>query len=160
MPGGSNDSSLQFIRLNGHQRQLARTIAHEMMHCLEASHFGVMGSRPFKNIPLWKWEGYPEYIAYRSYRLNEDSLLLINLALLDSLKNETYYPVEVSTDEGKSFTGLDYFRWWLMIKYCMDIKGMSLIQIMKDDVQSDKVYAGMMNSYRNNHHSFSPPSGP
>ncbi|MES1216885.1 MAG: hypothetical protein ABUT20_15320, partial [Bacteroidota bacterium] len=141
---GSNDDSLQFMQLYGRQRQLSRTIAHEMMHCLEAKRFGLFGSRPLKNIPYWKWEGYPEYIGYRSSLYDEHLILLKNLATLDSLKNETYAPVEVDTDEGKSIAGLDYFRWWLMIKYCIDVKKMSFVEIMKDEVQYDNILAEMM----------------
>ena len=157
---GSLDSALQFIHFNGYQRQLARTIAHEMMHCLEANRFGLFGSRPLKKIPHWKWEGYPEYIAYRSSLYDEDSLFIANLKIADSLKNETQYPAEVNTDEGKSITGLDYFRWWLMVKYCMDVKKMSFTGIMKDNVRYDAVYNEMMNWYAGHRYTFSPPSGP
>ncbi|MES1222855.1 MAG: hypothetical protein ABUT20_45605 [Bacteroidota bacterium] len=157
---GKTDPSLQFIHYNGYQRQLARTIAHEMIHCLEANRFGLFGSRPLKKIPHWKWEGYPEYIAYRSSLYNEDSMFISNLKLLHSLKNETYCPVEVNTDEGKSIAGLDYFRWWLMIKYCLDIKKMTFIQIMKEEISDDSVYKEMMRWYADYRKSFSPPSGP
>ena len=156
---GENDSALKYIRYNGSERLLARTIAHEMIHCLEASHFGLFHSKPLKNIPNWKWEGYPEYISYRSSLFNEDSLLIANLFVLDSLKNEKRNLAEVNTDEGKSITGFDYFCWWLMIKYCMDIKKMSFIQIMSDDIKYDTVYNEMMEWYKT-HHSISPPSGP
>jgi hypothetical protein len=157
---GTSDSSFGFIYRNGYKRRLSRTIAHEMIHCLEAKRFGLFGSRPFKNIPYWKWEGYPEYIAYWSSLYNEDSLLMCNLRRLDSLKNETYAPVEVDTEEGKSFAGLDYFRWWLMIKYCIDIKKMSFKNIMKDEVKYDAVYSEMMSWYAGHRSSFSPPQAP
>jgi hypothetical protein len=149
---GVNDSSFTFMKLNGYNRQLARTIAHEMMHCLEAKRFGLTGSRPLKNIPNWKWEGYPEFIAYRSSLYKEDSLLIANLALLDSLKDQPLYVAMVNTDEGMSVAGMDYFRWWLMIKYCMDVKKMTFIQIMKDEVKYDDVYREMMEWHRSVHH--------
>ena len=157
---GQNDDSLQFIKLNGHYRQLSRTVAHEMIHCLQANRFGIFGSRPVKNIPQWKWEGYPEYVSYLSTKHPEDSILLQNLPLLDSLKNETHYPVEIETDEGKSFAGLDYFRWWLMIKYCVDIKGMHFTDIMEEEVQFNTIYDEMMNWYWNDQGALSPPGGP
>lgn len=158
---GTTDSSFGFISLNGYKRQLARTIAHEMMHCLQANRFGIFGSRPLKNIPYWKWEGYPEYISYRSsVHYNEDSLLIVNLGRLDSFKNHSYAPVEVDTDEGKSFAGLDYFRWWLMVKYCIDIKKMSFADMLKNEVGYEAIYTEMINWYANHRYSFSPPSGP
>ncbi|MES1222522.1 MAG: hypothetical protein ABUT20_43910, partial [Bacteroidota bacterium] len=98
--------------------------------------------------------------GYRSSLYDEHLILLKNLAILDSLKNETYAPVEVDTDEGKSIAGLDYFRWWLMIKYCIDVKKMSFVEIMKDEVQYDNILAEMMDWYKKNQLSFSPPSGP
>ena len=157
---GENNAALEFIHLNGHQRHLARTIAHEMIHCLQANHFGLFHSRPLKNVPYWKWEGYPEYICYRSTGLKEDSILISNLAIMDSLKNATYAPVDINIEEGKSFAGLDYFRWWLMVKYCMDINGMTFAEILKDDVKYDTVYKEMMDWYYKNHKRASPPAGP
>ena len=72
---GTTDDSLKWITLNGYNRHLARTIAHEMIHCYEVHKLGMFHSRPFAKIPIWKWEGYPEYICYRSFCKDEKKVL-------------------------------------------------------------------------------------
>jgi hypothetical protein len=144
---GTMDATNQFIQLNGGQRHLARTLAHEMIHDLQAHRFGLFHSRPLKNVPLWKWEGYPEYIAYRSSAKDEKKILLDNIGRLVNLRENSWSPVEIDIDEGKSFAGLDYFRWWLMIKYLVDIKHMSYKCILEEDIKYDAVLAGMRSWY-------------
>ena len=144
---GKMDAANQFIELNGRQRHLTRTLAHEMIHDLQARRFGLFHSRPLKNIPLWKWEGYPEYIAYRSSVKDEKKILLDNITRLVSLGDGSWSPVEIDIDEGKSFAGLDYFRWWLMIKYLVDIRQMRYECILEEDIKYNAVLAGMLSWY-------------
>jgi hypothetical protein len=159
---GAIDNSNQYLLLNNHQRHLARTLAHEMIHDLQAHRFGVFQSRPVKNVPVWKWEGYPEYIAYRSTIENEPCILLENIFILQTHANESSFPIEINIDEGRSFAGLDYFRWWLMVKYLVDIKQMNFAAILKDEVKYEIVYADMLHWYHQqiNNQAFSPPAGP
>jgi hypothetical protein len=144
---GKLDETNQFIGLNGYNRHLARTLAHEMIHGLQAHKFGLFNSRPLKNVPVWKWEGYPEYIAYKSGIKNERKILVDNISRLLSFGNSSWYPVEVDIDEGKSFAGLDYFRYWLMIKYLIDIKHMNYASVLEESIKYDIVYADMLHWY-------------
>jgi len=42
---------------------LTYLLAHEMIHCLQASKYGLMKFNPFKHPAFWKLEGYPEYVS-------------------------------------------------------------------------------------------------
>ncbi len=127
---------------NGYQRQLARTIAHEMMHCLEANRFGLTGSRPIKNIPNWKWEGYPEYVARRNpdqTNLNNNIRKLLETANTD---NNDWMKFADSTE---TLVAFEEYR--LLIQYCIEIKQMDFEAIMKDTTDEKTIKQQMMNWY-------------
>jgi hypothetical protein len=46
------------------KRDLVQTITHEMVHCLQLNKYGMLKQNPIHHPPIWKLEGYPEYIAY------------------------------------------------------------------------------------------------
>lgn len=145
---GSIDNDLQFINLNGYQRHLARTISHEMIHCFQNNKYGLFGSRPFKDVPVWKWEGYPEYISNKSTLKDERTILIENIQrLVEYEKKNSLEWLEIEVDEGKSYLGIN-FRNWLMVKYLMDIKKMKLDDMMKDEVKYDAAYNEMLQWYK------------
>lgn len=145
---GSMDTALQFIHLNGYQRQLSRTIAHEMIHCLQYNKYGLLSSRPLKDVPIWKWEGYPEYVSNKSTLKDEKTILIENIKLLiEYVKEDSLEWVEIEVDEGKSYLGIN-FKNWLMVKYLMDVKEMKLDDLMKDEIEYDGAYKNMMEWYK------------
>ena len=157
---GVTDESLKWITLNGYNRNLARTIAHEMIHCYEVNKLGLFHSRPFANIPVWKWEGYPEYICYKSSIRGEKEILTdaIKKYLLDKDKSE-FSRAMVDTDEGESFAGQDYYRFWILVKYLFDIKKINFDELIKESVKEDSVYEQMMQWYKNEQDHSLPLSG-
>lgn len=144
---GSIDTALNFIHLNGYKRQLSRTISHELIHCFQYNKYGLFGSRPLKDVPIWKWEGYPEYISNKSALKNERTLLIENIKRLMEYELENSLEwVEIEVDEGKSYLG-NNFRNWLMVKYLIDIKGIRLNELMKDKIKYNAVYTEMVRWY-------------
>ncbi len=142
---GKSDSALNFIHLHGYQRHLARTIAHEMIHCLQYHKYGLFRSRPIKDVPIWKWEGYPEYVAYKSAVKNEKTILIENISrLIEYEKDQKFHWVSIEVDEGTSFAGINYFRSWLMVKYLLDVKQLKFDDVIKDKVEFDKVHDEML----------------
>jgi 23S rRNA A1618 N6-methylase RlmF len=67
------------------EEKLTIVIAHEMIHCLQASKYGILKFSPFKHPEFWKLEGYPEYIskqnelASKNYNLTSDVDRYLNL---------------------------------------------------------------------------------
>ncbi len=142
---GVTDDSLKWIALNGYNRNLARTIAHEMIHCYEVNKLGLFHSRPFVNIPDWKWEGYPEYISYRSSINDEKKVLTdaITKYLLNKDKSD-FSRALVNTDEGESFAGKDYYRFWIEVKYLFDVRKFNFDDLLKTSLLEEKVFDEMI----------------
>jgi hypothetical protein len=147
---GVTGDSLKWITLNGFNRNLARTIAHEMIHCYEVNKLGLFHSRPFAKIPVWKWEGYPEYISYRSSIRDEKKVLIDAIQKYNLNKdNNDFSWAMVNTDEGESFAGKDYYRYWILVKYLCDIRKFSFDELIKTSLTEEKVYDEMMQWFKN-----------
>jgi hypothetical protein len=158
---GATDDSLKWVSINGYHRQLARTIAHEMIHCYEVNKLGMFHSRPFANIPVWKWEGYPEYISYKS-SINDEKKVLTDAIQKYNLNkdNKDFRWAMVNTDEGESFAGKDYYRFWILVKYLCDIRKFSFDDLIKTSLTEEKIYDEMILWYNNQAKAVSPPAGP
>ncbi|HEY5406218.1 MAG TPA: hypothetical protein VIJ92_03985 [Ginsengibacter sp.] len=136
-----------YVELNGYKWNLTQLLAHEVTHCLQFDNLGFWKSSPLGKIPTWKKEGYPEYIA----RQNSDQT--------DLLKNIERLIEKQKTDKDNwgisfadsTFVGKDYYGWWLLMQYCMDIKKMTYKQVLKDTTTETEIKKEMMNWYYKNH---------
>ena len=112
--------------LNGRSWNLTELIAHEMVHCHQYNSLGLLKSKPFANIPDWKWEGYPEYIARTR---------LSNKELAEEIKNLQKHNMEnpLAWIELKDGTGtiLSYYQAWLEVSYCISVRKISYAQLLK-----------------------------
>lgn len=140
---GTPDETFQWIMLNGYNRQMARTVAHEMIHCYQYNALGLFHSRPLKNIPIWKWEGYAEYVCYKSSKKDERTMLLDNIKRLLTYQNENYQYAETIVDEGPTFLGTSYLKFWLMVKYLIDVKGLTFRQLLDRNISEAKTFEEM-----------------
>jgi hypothetical protein len=114
------------------KRDLTLTIAHEMVHCLQMKKYGLLKFNPIHHPPLWKQEGYPEYIVNRNDTAN----------FVETVKMLRNYEVQKATWvelQPGHFDPIIYFKGRVMIKYLMDIKGMSYEQLLHDDVKEEVV---------------------
>lgn len=146
---GSTDASLTWLQLNGYNRHLARTIAHELIHCYQAKKLGLFKSNPIAGIPHWKWEGYAEYICYKSAVKNETRVLYEAIAKYEAEKDKDDFAWStVNIDEGESFAGKDYYRFWIMVKYLSDIKRFNFDQLLKTDMTEEQVFGEMIKWYK------------
>jgi hypothetical protein len=146
---GTTDASLTWLQMNGYNRHLARTIAHELIHCYEAKKLGWLKARPFGNIAMWKWEGYAEYVSYRSSIKNEKQVLMDAIRKYEEGKDkESFAAAMVDIDEGTSIAGKDYFRFWIMVKYLVDIKQVGFNELIKASIEEKSTYSEMIDWYR------------
>lgn len=140
---GKADCKDNFVEVNGYRWNLTQLLAHEITHCLQFNKLGLWKSNPIAKIPNWKWEGYAEYISRR----NEDQK--------DLLKNITHF---ISTDKDSWAIGFpdgtiaprEYYEYWILVQYCMDIKKMSYEEVLADKPEEQLVREQMMNWYRKN----------
>lgn len=105
--------------LNG-TRTLGGTLAHECTHTLLENRFGFVGCRA---MPAWKNEGYCDYVAdQHAY----DAVL--GLSLLRRRRS----------DPAPAFV---YFKYWLAVKYLMDVRKLTVDQLISDTESLDEVVA-------------------
>ena len=125
------------VELNGYKWNLTQLLAHEMTHCLQFDKLGFWKSKPIANIPNWKWEGYAEYIS----RQNADQKdLSKNIERLIVTGKENW---EIKFDDN-SIAPREYYDYWTLIQYCMDIKKMTYKQILTDTTSEQIVRQEMM----------------
>ncbi len=132
---GNMNAASNYVELNGYKWNLTQLIAHEITHCLQYNKSGLLHANPIARQPKWKWEGYPEYVA----RKHEASLV----------KNITYLLQTEQTDNNNWITFNDstgtvipYYKYWLLVQYCIDIRKMTYDHLLKDTSQESRVTAG------------------
>lgn len=142
---GESDFKLNHTMLNGYQWNLEQLIVHEAIHCYQFNAFGFWGSNPVSNYPNWKWEGYPEYIA----RQNPDQLEFHEniKKLVNAKKNKK----GVIHFQDGTIASTNYFRDWLLVKYSMEIKGMSYKGLLENTIDQNSLENEMINWSRNTH---------
>lgn len=137
---GTMNCKQNHVELNGYKWNLTQLLAHEMTHCLQFDKLGFWKSNPVANIPNWKWEGYAEYVSRQS---NDQKDLVKNIDRLEKASKNSW---EI-TLEGNTIAPVEYYKYWTLIQYCLDIKGMSYQQLLSDTASELKIRNEMTNWY-------------
>ena len=134
---GNTNFKDNYVELNGYKWNLAQLLAHEMTHCLQFDRLGFWKSKPIANIPNWKWEVYAEYIS----RQNADQKdLSKNIErFITTGKNNWAIKFADSTIAPR-----EYYDYWTLIQYCVDIKKMTYNQILADTKSEQTVRQEMI----------------
>ncbi len=140
---GNPDYKNNYIEIRGYKWNLAQLLAHEATHCLQYDKMGLWKSNPIAQYPTWKWEGYPEYVARQNPDQKDLAKNIERLINTEQINNNGWIYFADSTG-----TVITYYKYWLLIKYEMDIKKMTYIQILKDTAQEETVRKEMMNWYK------------
>lgn len=141
---GTADYRENTVELNGYKWNLTQLLVHESIHCLQFHALGLLKSNPIGNIPRWKNEGYPEYIA----RQGSDQLdLAQNIERLLHAEKEDINGWDIKFKDNTSVSR-QYYRYWLLAQYCMDIKNMSYAQILSDNTDEDAIQKDMTAWYK------------
>ena len=101
---------------------------------------GTYVSKPIAHIPMWKWEGYPEYVA----RKNKASLIKNISHLIETEKTDNNNWISFGDSTG---TVIPYYKSWLLVQYCLDIRKMTYTQLLKDTTQEALLTQHMMKWY-------------
>lgn len=122
---------------------LTYLIAHEMIHCLQENKYGKTTFNPFLPPPIWKLEGYPEYIV-RQPRLSAESYYLteeINRYMdLEAQSTDLFMAIE----EGGCKVPRYYYKSRLMTEYLMNVHHLSYNQLLNDTTSEEHIYAAML----------------
>jgi hypothetical protein len=134
---GTANFKEDYLELNGYRWNLTQLLAHEMTHCLQFDKLGFWKSKPIANIPIWKWEGYAEYVSRQN---NDQKDLSKNIErLIATDKNSWAINFSDNTSAPR-----EYYDYWTLIQYCMDIKKMTYKQILADTTSEQTVRQEMM----------------
>lgn len=136
---GNTNYEQNFTDLDGYRWNFSQLLAHEAVHCQQYDRLGFRKSGPFSNIPEWKREGYPEYIA----RQNSDQTDLVRNInrLLETEKQDNNG--WISFDDGTG-TVIHYYKYWLLTQFCIDIKKMTYNNLLQDNKSEEEVAREMM----------------
>jgi hypothetical protein len=140
---GNTNWKENYNELNEYKWNLTQLIVHETLHCFQFNKFGLWKSNPVANYPHWKWEGYNEYIA----RQNSDQInLLKNITRLNAaeIKNTNEWGIRFADS---TYVGKYYYKWWILMQYCKDVKNMSYQKILHDTTKEEVLRQEMMNWY-------------
>lgn len=117
---------------------LTYLLAHEMIHVLQANKYGLLNFSPIKHPPMWKLEGYPEYIARRETILHQDYDFIREIDRYVKLNSETQdIWLEVTENH---FMPFYYYKGRLMVEYLIEIKGMTYDEILKDARSEEEIF--------------------
>jgi hypothetical protein len=111
---------------------VVHVVTHELMHQYLGDAYGELASR---SLPTWKNEGYIEYGVNQFVAPRDSGYTIpdrIDIFLDDSAWNST-----ASTHRG-------HYVWGLMMEYLINVKGMSLEQVMAKSVTRETVYQEMI----------------
>ena len=123
---------------NNETVDLTWLLAHEMIHNLQANKYGLINFSPIKHPPMWKLEGYPEYIAKQD-KLNADDYSLKSEIQRYAKLTEDSDDIFVEVTQGH-FMPFYYYKGRVMVEYLMDIKGMTYDEILMDETSEEVVY--------------------
>ncbi|MCW3101765.1 MAG: hypothetical protein JWO09_205 [Bacteroidetes bacterium] len=140
---GEMDCKNNSVALNGYKWNLTQLLAHEMVHCLQFDKLGLWKSKPLADIPDWKWEGYAEYISRQDTSQKDPAKNIERLLDAEKINKDSW---EISFTDG-TIAPKDYYRYWLLVQYCMDIRKMSYMQVLTDTTQEASLRQEMMSWY-------------
>jgi hypothetical protein len=107
---------------------LTALLAHEMTHCYQVHHLGWWRSNPLARYPIWKWEGYAEYVARRPGSLQ---VLRAQLARLQRAEQAEPARWDLQVGDGSS-TSREYTIYFVLTAYCLDVKHLTFQQLLQD----------------------------
>ena len=134
---GNTNFKDNYVELNCYKWNLTQLLAHEMTHCLQFDRLGFWKSKPIANIPNWKWEGYAEYISRQNADQKDLSKNIERFITTD--KNNWAIKFADSTIAPR-----EYYDYWTLIQYCVDIKKMTYNQILADTKSEQTVRQEMI----------------
>lgn len=133
------------VEVNGYQWNLEQLFTHELVHCYQFNHFGLIHSNPVAKHPTWKWEGYAEYASRKE---NGQLSLFENIKRIEQARAKD--PDEWGVFfEDETVAPREYYDYWLLVQYCLDIKGMSYVELIDSQFSKAELEQEMNDWYKN-----------
>lgn len=106
------------------KRSLSGVVSHEITHLLIRKRFGYLKNL---TLPVWKREGYCEYVAGGS-----------------TLDYET--GVKLWKANPKDSTGYQYFKYYMLVKYLLEHERLSVEELFTNDIDREAIEAKVLSS--------------
>lgn len=135
------DIQNNYVQVNDCKWNLTQLLVHEEMHCLVYNKLGFWKSNPVAHYPLWKWEGYPEYVSRQA---DDQRDLVKNIEKLNDVIKEGKDEWGI-TFADSTLTSKDYFRYRFLVQYCLEIKKQSYENLLEDTTSEQATTTQMMN---------------
>ena len=139
-----------YAELNDYHWNLTQLITHEETHCLQFNKLGFWESNPMGKNPTWKWEGYPEYVSRQGEGEKDLVKNIERLIFCEKTDNNNWIQFPDSTG-----TVIPYYKNWLLMQYCIEIKKMTYIQVLNDTTNEESINQEMMKWFSNGNKSTS-----
>ncbi len=132
-----------YVEVHGRRWNFLQLLAHEETHCLVFNKLGFWKSNPVANNPIWKWEGYPEYIS----RIDSSQIDLVkNIDQLNEAIKSNQDTWAINFDDN-TVSSREYFNYRLLVQYCLEVKKMSFESLLKDTTSEQSIKNDMMDWY-------------
>jgi len=141
---GKTSFTGNYNELHGYKWNLTQLLVHEAIHCLQFKKLGFWKTQPLAKFPKWKKEGYAEYVARRS---PEQSVLSTNIESMAEMEKKGNNDWAITFRDG-TIAPIEYFRYWILIQYCIDIKKMTYLQVLQDTTREEIIREQMMHWYK------------
>jgi hypothetical protein len=136
------DPTKQTVRTWRSEVNIAELLAHEMVHVLQTRRYGMTRFNPFDHPPMWKLEGYPEYISRRKMLLDDGYDLEAEILRYVELERSSMDGfVEVVSNH---FVPSYYYKGRLMVEYLMDMKGLRYDDILEDERTEEQIWSEIL----------------
>jgi hypothetical protein len=132
---GEADAQANRLTFRTYAWNLTSLVAHEMTHCYQFTYFGLWHSNPLAGYPTWKWEGYAEYVARRPQGPQSLRQRVARLYHAEQAEPDRWdLPLADS-----SCTSREYFAYLVLTQYCLDVKHLTLQQLLRDTTSEQVV---------------------
>lgn len=131
-----------YIQFYEHKWNLTEMLAHAQVHCVEFNKYGLWKSNPIGRHPEWKWEGYPEYIARQNAQLGN-----LQAGIKTLLKTERDNDTGWMTLPDSTEALVHYFKYRLLTLYCLEVKKMTFVNLLRDTTREETIRLQMMDWY-------------
>lgn len=119
-------------------RQLKYTqfLTHGLVHNLQFQYHGLWEANPMGGYPMWRWEGYAEYVTLGDkYDLK---------CLLEDYEARNIEPYEwFSLSDGEGTISL-HIRFLILTKYAFEVKGLHYDQFLNDPQTESAAFAEVL----------------
>lgn len=133
-----------YVELRGYKWNASQLLAHEMTHCLQFNKLGFWKSKPVASIANWKWEGYAEYVARQDSGQKDLARNIERLVAADKVDKDSW---SISFPDS-TIAPREYYNYWLLVEYCMDVKKMTYTQLLADTTSEGILRKQMLEWYK------------